>query len=88
VQRQNVSLKPMAGRAVFTTEQYLQISFDGLDREAVNGEVVESYVGGKPHGEAQVRLVEIFYKLRQHSLYSAIELRISRPAESGRCASG
>jgi Uma2 family endonuclease len=67
----------MASRAVFTAEQYLQTSFDGPDREFVNGEVVERNVGEKPHSEAQVRLVEIFYELRRkHPLYSAIELRM------------
>jgi len=67
----------MATKAIFTAEQYLQTSFDGPDREFVQGEVVERNVGEKPHSEAQVRLVEIFYELRRkHALYSAIELRM------------
>jgi Uma2 family endonuclease len=67
----------MATKAVFTAEQYLQTSFDGADREFVNGEVVERNEGEKPHSRVQVRLVEIFYELRRkHALYSAIELRM------------
>jgi Uma2 family endonuclease len=67
----------MATKAVFTAEQYLQTSFDGPDREFVDGEVVERNVGEKPHSKALVRLVEIFYELRRkHPIHTAVDLRM------------
>jgi hypothetical protein len=72
-----VTLKAIATKAVFTAEQYLQTSFDGPDREFVDGEVVERNEGEKPHSKAQVRLVEMFYELRRkHPIHTAIDLRM------------
>ena len=62
--------------ALMTPEQYLRTSFDGLDCEYVDGEIVERY-GGEQHSKAQVRLVEILYELRKTTLANAfLSLRL------------
>ncbi len=67
----------MATKAVIPVEEYLRTSFEGPDREFVNGEVVERNVGEKPHSAVQARLIELFYELRRkYPLYSLPELRL------------
>ncbi len=67
----------MATQALVSPEEYLSTSFDGPDREYVDGLVVERNVGENPHSEVQARLIEIFYELRKrHPLYCRPELRL------------
>ena len=67
----------MAIQALVSPEEYLSTSFDGPDREYVDGLIVERNVGENPHSEVQARLIEIFYELRkQHPLYCRPELRL------------
>ena len=66
----------MAIQALVSPEEYLSTSFDGPDREYVDGHIVERNVGENPHSEVQARLIEIFYELRkQHPLHCRPELR-------------
>ena len=66
--------KPVVSVSV---EEYQRTSFDGPDREYLDGEVVERNVGENQHSKAQARLVEIFYELRKTSpLFSRPELRL------------
>lgn len=66
----------MATSVLVSPEDYLATSFEGPDREYVNGRVVERNVGENPHSEVQARLVEIFYELRKKlPLYCRPELR-------------
>jgi Uma2 family endonuclease len=58
-------------------EEYLRASFDGPDREFVDGEILERNVGEYPHGRAQSRLAGIFEQLRKrHPLHCVTELRV------------
>lgn len=70
-------LMPVATPTLVSVEEYLRTSFDGPDREYVDGEVLERNVGENPHSEAQVRLVELFYEFRKkHPLHARTELRM------------
>ncbi|MDA1312851.1 MAG: Uma2 family endonuclease [Acidobacteria bacterium] len=67
----------MATQALVSPEEYLSTSFDGADREYVDGLIVERNVGENPHSEVQARLIEIFYELRKrHPLHCRPELRL------------
>ena len=58
-------------------EEYLRASFDGPDREFVDGEILERNVGEYPHSRAQSRLAGIFDQLRKaHRLHCGTELRV------------
>ncbi|MEK7408248.1 MAG: Uma2 family endonuclease [Acidobacteriota bacterium] len=71
----------MATKAVIPVEEYLRTSFEGPDREFVDGEVVERNAGENPHSAAQARLIELFYELRRkYPLYSLPELRLKLSA--------
>ena len=62
---------------LITPEEYLRTSFDGLDCEYVDGEIVERNGGEQQHSKAQVRLVEIVYELRKTTLaYAFLSLRL------------
>ena len=67
----------MATKPLVSVEEYLRTSFDGPDREYLDGEIVERNVGEKEHSRIQGRLVEIFYELRKSKpLFSYPELRL------------
>ena len=55
----------MATKPLVSAEEYLRTSFDGPDREYVDGEIVERNVGENQHSKAQGRLIEVFYELRK-----------------------
>lgn len=66
----------MDAKTAISAEEYLRMSFDGADREFVDGDIVERAVGDKPHSILQARLIEIFYEIRKrHPLYALPELR-------------
>jgi Uma2 family endonuclease len=55
----------------------LRTSFEGPDREYLDGEIVERSLGENQHSEVQARLIEIFYELRKAKpLFSRPELRL------------
>jgi Uma2 family endonuclease len=58
----------MATKAMVTIEEYLRTSYEGTDREYIDGEVVERSMHTKKHSAVQARLVEIFYDLRRVGL--------------------
>ena len=72
----------MATQAQISPEQYLSMSFDGPDREYVNGQVLERNVGDEKHSDVQWRLSGIFFNLaKQYPLFGRPELRM-RVADS------
>lgn len=66
----------MSVKALLSVEEYLHMTFDGPDREFVDGSLVERNRGNRTHSLIQARLVEIFYELRKrHALWAMPELR-------------
>jgi Uma2 family endonuclease len=64
-----------------TMEEYLHTSFDGADRDYVDGEVIERNMGELPHAQIQARLIELLLPLA-HKLRLQVlpEIRIqTRP---------
>ena len=59
-----------------SVEEYLHTSFDGADREYLDGEVVERNMGNKSHSKLQGRFIYLFYPLQaSHGCFVAPELR-------------
>jgi hypothetical protein len=50
----------MAAKALVTVDKYLRTSFDGPDREFVDGDIVERNAGDKQHSRVQGRMVVLF----------------------------
>lgn len=48
-----------------TLEEYLHTSFDGADREYVDGEVIERNMGELPHARLQARLIQLLMPLAE-----------------------
>ncbi len=66
----------MSVKTGVSVEEYLHMTFDGPDREFVDGSVVERNMGNRTHSLIQARLVEIFYEIRKsHALWAMPELR-------------
>lgn len=61
----------MDARVLITVAEYLHSSFDGPDREYVDGEVIERNMGELPHARLQV---ELLYRLR--SLANSMSLQV------------
>ena len=58
-------------------EEYLRSSFDGLDREYVDGEVVERPVGNNEHSEVQWRLSALLWECsKRHAVHGRPEIRV------------
>ena len=67
----------MAAQTQISVEEYLRTSFDGPDREYVDGEIVERNVGDYRHSKAQRRLVTLFDRLADNlPLHPLPELRV------------
>src|SRR5579862_5081572 len=47
----------MGTKTLMSVEEYLRTTFDGADREYLDGEVVERNMGNKSHGRIQGRLI-------------------------------
>ena len=47
----------MGSKTLMSVEEYLHTTFDGADREYLDGEVVERNMGNKSHGRTQARLI-------------------------------
>jgi Uma2 family endonuclease len=59
-----------------SVEEYLHTSFDGADREYLDGEVVERNMGNKSHSRTQGRFIILFHPLEAtHGLFVVPELR-------------
>lgn len=68
----------MAMTALVAAEEYLRSSFEGLDREFVDGEVVERTVPNFLHSKIQWILCGLFFVLsRRFALVAAAELRLA-----------
>lgn len=71
----------MATKTMVTIDEYLRTSYEGTDREYVNGEVVERSMPSLDHSEIQVRWIEIFYDLKRAGLpfraYSELRHRLA-----------
>ena len=66
----------MASKVLVPVEEYLRMSFDGPDRDFVDGEIVERNMGNKLHSRSQGRLVGICYEFRKSTpLWVMPELR-------------
>ncbi|MFN0170769.1 MAG: Uma2 family endonuclease [Bryobacteraceae bacterium] len=71
----------MALKTGVAVEEYLRTTFEGPDREYLDGAVVERNMGDGPHSGAQTRLIEIFYEIRKRCpLLARAELRFRRSA--------
>jgi Uma2 family endonuclease len=67
----------VASRVQIPVEEYLRTSYDGADREYLDGDVVERNVGNNPHSEAQWRLSAFIWELsKQHRVHGRPELRV------------
>jgi len=67
----------MAAQAQVSLEEYLGTSFDGADREFLDGEIVERNVGDIRHSKAQLELGSFFHGLTEElSLRCFPELRV------------
>jgi len=70
----------VTSKPLVRVEEYLKMSFNGPDREYLDGEIVERHLGSIPHFKAQERLLEFFRSLKQNfSLfaYPEVTLRLS-----------
>ncbi len=61
----------MVTKTLMSVEEYLRTSFEGSDREYLDGEVVERNIGELPHGDVQG---QIFFLLKQ--LAASLNLRV------------
>jgi Uma2 family endonuclease len=67
----------MVTKTQIPVEEYLATSFEGSDREYLDGQIVERKVGDMAHSELQGRLIAILYGLpRRPALYPRPELRL------------
>jgi len=59
-----------------SVEEYLHTTFDGADREYLDGEVVERNMGNKSHGKTQLRIGSALQALEQRTgIYVVVEVR-------------
>ncbi len=59
-----------------SVEEYLHTTFDGADREYLDGEVVERNMGNKSHGKIQLRLGSMLQAFEQRTgIYVVVEVR-------------
>jgi Uma2 family endonuclease len=66
----------MSTKAAVSIEEYLRTSFEDLDREYVDGEIVERTLPTNLHSKAQCRLAGILDRLGEtRPLYGRVELR-------------
>lgn len=67
----------MGAKTAISIEQYLNTSFPDLDREYVDGEIVERALPDDPHSTTQALLIHFFMALRDKlKLYVRPELRL------------
>ena len=67
----------MATKIQVPVEEYLSTSFEGGDREYLDGQIVERNVGDNSHSKVQGRLAGIFHELsKKNPLHLRPELRV------------
>jgi Uma2 family endonuclease len=67
----------MASKTLVPVQEYLRMSFDGPDREYVDGEIIERHLGSTPHSKAQRRLNRFLESLSdRHSLHPLSDIRV------------
>jgi Uma2 family endonuclease len=67
----------MATKPLVSADEYLRMSFEGPDREYLDGEVVERNVGEKDHSKIQKRLIGAILRLEEsRRLFGFPELRL------------
>jgi Uma2 family endonuclease len=66
----------MGTKSAISIEEYLRTSFEDLDREYVDGEIVERTLPDLLHSRTQFRLAGLLFKAGEtHPLYGQTELR-------------
>jgi Uma2 family endonuclease len=77
----------MDARVLMTMEEYLHTSFDGADRDYVDGEVIERNMGELPHARLQARLIRFLTPLAEKLHLEVLpEIRIQTAATRFRVA--
>ncbi|HTS76124.1 MAG TPA: Uma2 family endonuclease [Bryobacteraceae bacterium] len=67
----------MSSKLLMDVDEYLHTSFDGADREYLDGEVVERNMGELEHGDVQGTLTQLLRELRRKlGIRVAPEVRI------------
>jgi Uma2 family endonuclease len=67
----------MSTKVLIDVDEYLHTSYEGPDREYLDGEVVERNMGELPHGDVQTNLIYLFRQMRkQLGLRVVTEIRI------------
>jgi Uma2 family endonuclease len=67
----------MAAHTQISVEEYLRTSFEGPDREYLDGVIVERVMPNKPHSRAQARLIVRLAALEEKfSLWCLPEIRV------------
>jgi Uma2 family endonuclease len=66
----------MSIKTLMSVDEYLHTSFDGADREYLDGEVVERNMGNRSHGRVQLVFGHLFLlEEARTGLYAVTELR-------------
>ena len=66
----------MGTKTLMSVEEYLHTTFDGADREYLDGEVVERNMGNKSHGWVQLALASLLKSHeRRTGIYVVVEVR-------------
>src|SRR4051812_583767 len=66
----------MGTKTLMSVEEYLHTTFDGADREYLDGEVVERNMGNKSHGRIQTLCIAWLHAQEKRTgLYVVTELR-------------
>lgn len=66
----------MGSKTLMTVDEYLHTTFDGADREYLDGEVVERNMGNKSHGRIQLRIAAMLQALEAKTgIYVVVEVR-------------
>src|SRR5579863_251358 len=55
----------MTTKVLMDVEEYLRTSFEGSDCEFLDGEIVERNMGELPHGDVQLTLSRLLWRLRK-----------------------
>jgi Uma2 family endonuclease len=66
----------MGTKTLMSVEEYLHTTFDGADREYLDGEVVERNMGNKSHGRLQLLIASLLQRFeKQSGIYVVVEVR-------------
>jgi Uma2 family endonuclease len=66
----------MGSKTLMSVDEYLHATFDGADREYLDGEVVERNMGNKSHGKVQLRLGSALQAFEQRAgIFVVVEVR-------------